>query len=200
MAAFARTTVLLLLLASTAVAAHAQPACVGDCDGDGGVQINELVLAVRVLLGDELLSACPAIDCSEDFGPPINCAVLAVASALEGCAAAPVPTETPTCVPRATRIPDSPCHLQQACIGPCVRSGVRGTCRRSASVPACDCELEGPVPTPENVCPEPTGKPTNTPDSSLHLSCPITPGETVVIDGTPFVVFARACTPTPTPK
>jgi hypothetical protein len=43
------------------------------------------------------------------------------------------------------------------------------------------------------VCPTPTP----TPDNSLHVSCPVTPGETVVIDGTPFVVFARACTPTP---
>lgn len=46
--------------------------------------------------------------------------------------------------------------------------------------------------------PLPTATPTPTADNGLHVSCPLTPGETtVVIDGTPFVVFARACTPTP---
>jgi len=49
--------------------------------------------------------------------------------------------------------------------------------------------------TPDRDCPTRTA----TPDYSIHASCPVTPGETVVIDGTPYVVFARACTPTPTP-
>lgn len=77
--------------------------------------------------------------------------------------ATPVPTETPTCVPRATRIPDSPCRGQAVCLGPCVQSGVRGICRRRDSAPACYCELEGPVSTstPENVCPESTGTPSS---------------------------------------
>ena len=53
-----------------------------------------------------------------------------------------------------------------------------------------------PICGPGPSCPTPTP----TPDSSLHVSCPVTPGETVVIDGTPFVILARACTRTPTPN
>src|SRR5262249_58715806 len=37
-------------------------ACVGDCNGDGVVTINELILAVNIALGDAPISACPAID------------------------------------------------------------------------------------------------------------------------------------------
>jgi len=53
---------------------------------------------------------------------------------------------------------------------------------------------------PSRLCPSSpteTGTPTPTPDNSLHVSCPVTPGETVFIDSTPFVILARACTPTP---
>src|SRR5262249_14270723 len=49
--------------------------------------------------------------------------------------------------------------------------------------------------TPVTGCPTPTG----TPDNDLHQACPVTPGETVTINSTPYVVLARACTPTATP-
>jgi hypothetical protein len=49
--------------------------------------------------------------------------------------------------------------------------------------------------TPVTGCPTPT----TTPDNELHQACPVTPGQTVIVSGTPYVVLAHACTPTATP-
>src|SRR5215813_12409752 len=46
--------------------------------------------------------------------------------------------------------------------------------------------------TPVTGCPTPT----ETPDNELHEACPVTPGETITVNGTPYVVLARACTAT----
>ena len=37
----------------------------GDCDGDGAVIINALILGVDVALGNADLNACPAMQCSD---------------------------------------------------------------------------------------------------------------------------------------
>ena len=85
--------------------------CEGDCDGDGAVRINELILSVNIALGIAPPRSCPAGQCSE--GPPIavNCTIRAVNNALAGCptaaaeptrtaapsqAVSPQPTETPS--------------------------------------------------------------------------------------------------------
>ena len=63
--------------------------CVGDCNGDGVVTINELIVGVTIELGGASASACPAFDC--DCGSPlamlpgICCAIDAVNNALSGC-------------------------------------------------------------------------------------------------------------------
>lgn len=44
----------------------AQPTCVGDCDGDGFVAIEEVVTLVRVLLGESSLGLCVGADANED--------------------------------------------------------------------------------------------------------------------------------------
>ena len=72
--------------------------CVGDCNGDGLITINELITGVLVELGDSPLDACPAIDCEVDL-LSINCVVLAVDNALYGCGQLPTPTQTATSVP-----------------------------------------------------------------------------------------------------
>jgi MYXO-CTERM domain-containing protein len=74
---------LLALLVLFANASMGQ--CVGDCDDDGTVQINEVITAVRVELGDEYLSACPAIDCQHISSVPIACLIIAVDNLLDGC-------------------------------------------------------------------------------------------------------------------
>jgi hypothetical protein len=64
-------------------------ACVGDCNGDAIVAINEMIVGVNIALGSQLLSACPAFDCQGLGEVPINCLIQAVNSALGGCPAEP---------------------------------------------------------------------------------------------------------------
>lgn len=59
--------------------------CVGDCDGSGGVQINELVTGVNIALGQTALSACEAFDRDDSGSVAISELVAAVNNALLGC-------------------------------------------------------------------------------------------------------------------
>ena len=61
--------------------------CVGDCDGDGMVAINELVGAVRIALGEAPATSCAAADANGDGAVSIDELVRAVSQALDGCAA-----------------------------------------------------------------------------------------------------------------
>lgn len=66
----------------------ASAACGGDCDGDLGVTIDELVLGVDVALGVRPLEACARFDESADGVVTIDELVAAVRNALRGCGAA----------------------------------------------------------------------------------------------------------------
>jgi len=57
----------------------------GDCDGDDGVTVNELVLGVRIALGDAPLAGCPAFDLDASRAIGVNELVRAVAAALGTC-------------------------------------------------------------------------------------------------------------------
>jgi hypothetical protein len=72
-----------LLLAVTTAAAHAQ-SCVGDCDNDGLVSIDDLVTAVNVAQGlPTRVEQCPAAVCDVMFPiPRVHCLVQAVNNAL----------------------------------------------------------------------------------------------------------------------
>lgn len=61
--------------------------CAGDCDGSGAVSIDELVLAVRIALGDQSVGSCQAVDTNGSDGVEINELVAAVGRALSGCEA-----------------------------------------------------------------------------------------------------------------
>lgn len=60
-------------------------ACVGDCDADGTVRVNELTVSVRIGLDSLDLSACEAIDANRDGQAGIDELVGAVDVALHGC-------------------------------------------------------------------------------------------------------------------
>jgi hypothetical protein len=64
-------------------------ACVGDCNGDDTVAINELIVGVNVALGSQLLDACEPFDCEGNGTVPINCLIQGVNNALTGCPATP---------------------------------------------------------------------------------------------------------------
>jgi len=59
--------------------------CVGDCNGSGDVQINELVIGVNIALGIQDISVCRAFDANGNGSVEINELVLGVNNALNGC-------------------------------------------------------------------------------------------------------------------
>jgi Ca2+-binding EF-hand superfamily protein len=63
------------------------PACVGDCDGNGVVTIDELVQAVNIALEDLPVTVCRAVDRNGSGEVTINELIQAVANALDGCPA-----------------------------------------------------------------------------------------------------------------
>jgi hypothetical protein len=75
-------TALVLMLTVRSVDAQE---CVGDCDGGGTVEINELILGVNINLGLQPIDACLAFDCDGAGTVPISCAIRGVSNSLTGC-------------------------------------------------------------------------------------------------------------------
>jgi hypothetical protein len=63
----------------------AEQSCAGDCNGDGSVTIDELVLQVRIALGEADITACSAADANNDRQVTIDEIVRSVNQALLGC-------------------------------------------------------------------------------------------------------------------
>jgi hypothetical protein len=61
------------------------PPCAGDCDGDGLVGINELLIGVNIITGAAPTSVCAVLDGDADGSVAINELVQAVNNALSGC-------------------------------------------------------------------------------------------------------------------
>jgi hypothetical protein len=60
-------------------------ACAGDCNGDGEVTVDELILLVNIALGTSNVTACPAGDTGQDGEITIDEILVAVNRALLGC-------------------------------------------------------------------------------------------------------------------
>lgn len=65
--------------------ATAPPACAGDCDGNGIVTVNELIVGVNIVLGVTSRDACPAFDRDGNGQVTISELIAAVNAALNGC-------------------------------------------------------------------------------------------------------------------
>ncbi|MGH7787766.1 MAG: choice-of-anchor V domain-containing protein [Candidatus Binatia bacterium] len=61
------------------------PACVGDCNANGRVSINEVILAVNIALGILPVEQCPAADRNGNGDVAIGELIVAVAASLDGC-------------------------------------------------------------------------------------------------------------------
>jgi hypothetical protein len=59
--------------------------CVGDCNGDGMVTVNELITGVNIALGHQPVTNCPAFDVSGDGMVTIGELIQGVNHALDGC-------------------------------------------------------------------------------------------------------------------
>ncbi|MGH7789821.1 MAG: choice-of-anchor Q domain-containing protein [Candidatus Binatia bacterium] len=60
-------------------------ACVGDCNGNGAVAVNEIIVAVNIALGIAAVDACPRFDTDGDRRVAINEVLQGVVNALSGC-------------------------------------------------------------------------------------------------------------------
>jgi hypothetical protein len=95
--------ILVAVLACTALRALA--ACVGDCDGNGEVSVDELVVMVNIALGAEGVGQCPAGDANADGEVTVDEIIIGVNDALSGCPIEPSPTPTPTATLTVTPTP-----------------------------------------------------------------------------------------------
>jgi hypothetical protein len=76
-------------------------ACVGDCDGNGTVEIGELILGVNILLGTRDLSECPSLD-NGSGQVTVARLIIAVNDALCGCGAGCIATTPGPATPTVT--------------------------------------------------------------------------------------------------
>ncbi|MEO8601292.1 MAG: hypothetical protein ABI629_01815 [bacterium] len=83
-----------LLVLVSASAAGAQ--CAGNCNDDGSVSINELIVGVNIALGAAAVDTCAAFDLNGDGSVTINELIAAVNGALNGCPTTPRPEATST--------------------------------------------------------------------------------------------------------
>ena len=77
---------------------NGQCPCVGDCNGDGRVTVDEILTMAKIALGSAPCSACDAATCPMTIDQIIK----AVNNALKGCL---TPIPTPTATPSSTLIP-----------------------------------------------------------------------------------------------
>ena len=92
-------SVALAVMASVAVAQRAT-ACIGDCNGDGEVTVNELVTGVNIALDNAGVDACPSFDRNGDSTVTVDEILSGVNALLAGCPA--TPTRTPNATVSAT--------------------------------------------------------------------------------------------------
>lgn len=74
--------------------------CVGDCDQDGAVTVDEIVLLVNIVLGATPLSSCPTLT----MPPDVTDVVGAIDAALKGCPPIATLTATATQFPTPTPV------------------------------------------------------------------------------------------------
>jgi hypothetical protein len=72
------------------------PLCVGDCDGDGQVAVNELLRGIAISLGNASVEMCPAFDANGDGLVLVDEIVKATNNALLGCGVLSLSSQTQT--------------------------------------------------------------------------------------------------------
>ncbi len=70
---------------ATATLTRTPVPCVGNCNGDAQVTVNELITMVNIALGTAPLSTCPVGDANGDKDITVNEIIAAVNNALNGC-------------------------------------------------------------------------------------------------------------------
>jgi ice-binding like protein len=71
---------------STPIAATPTPiSCVGDCNGNGSVTIDELIKGVNIILETQPLTACPQFDANDSGTVSVNELIMGINNALGHC-------------------------------------------------------------------------------------------------------------------
>lgn len=93
---------------SQALVAPASAVCVGDCNADQSVHVDEVILAVAIALGNRPASDCTVADTDSSSSVTVDEIVAALRTALEGCpgaSPAATVTATATATPSASATP-----------------------------------------------------------------------------------------------
>ena len=103
-------------IGTAAVDIRIAPPCIGDCNGDRQVTVDELVTGVNIALDRTGMGECPLFDSNKDVRLTIDELVQGVNAALEGCPVVPIlPTPTPTIpTPTATPSPSATATMSPA--------------------------------------------------------------------------------------
>ncbi|MFI5396006.1 MAG: carboxypeptidase regulatory-like domain-containing protein [Candidatus Binatia bacterium] len=126
-----RAVVVLVLVSVSAWTAvtHAQQLCVGDCNGNDQVTVDELLTMVNIALGNAGISTCRAGDANDDGQISVDEILTAVNNSLNGCPLSPSATPTPTVTSTAT-VMSTPTSTPTVTMPPTVGS-LSGTVRSS---------------------------------------------------------------------
>lgn len=100
-----------MVILAAVVIGHGQPAaaqvCVGDCDENNLVRVNELIIGVNIALDRAALSTCESFDPNNSNSVEVNELVQGVNNALDGCPDLPA-SPTPSNTSGPTNTPPSP--------------------------------------------------------------------------------------------
>lgn len=183
--------VLAILLAGNGAALGQTDICPADCDGDGFVTVDELVVSTSIALGLLPLELCAAADIDHDGTVTIDEVVRAVAAALGGC-----PTPTPTFSATATESPTASPTSATDTPSPTETPTVEDT-----ATPPVTPSGDTPTPTPTATTPTATPTATNTASPTITPTATVTPTDTPAeptITGTRPPTSTSTQTPTPT--
>ncbi|GIW45916.1 MAG: hypothetical protein KatS3mg077_3198 [Candidatus Binatia bacterium] len=99
-----------------AAPSSAATGCLGDCNRDGEVTVDEILRGVNIALGNASLETCQPFDRDGDGGVSVDEIVAAVGLLLTGCPIEPTwsPTPTPSGSPTPTPLPNRPPELPPA--------------------------------------------------------------------------------------
>jgi hypothetical protein len=105
------------------IGAGVAPPCGGDCNGNGFVDVSELVTTSNIALELESLDQCPAADANDSGEVEINEVVGAVGDSLDGCPTAPTGIGIDLVAQRAIGVCDGNEDCDTQCAAYCAADG-----------------------------------------------------------------------------
>jgi hypothetical protein len=158
--------------------------CLGDCDRDGAVTIDEIITGVNIALDSALLGRCPVFDGSDDGAVTVDEIITAVTYALVGCPA-PMATLTPTLTVAVMTPTLTPTMAAMTSTPTPTVAVITSTPTRSVS-PTQSATPTLTLATPTRTSPsQATLTPTGTPGGSAHY-CSEMADQVDIPDGDPF--------------